>query len=146
MRKRLLSLVALSLLVHPVLAVEVELYKAPKGIQVEIDGGKLQAFTFTEWKQILILDQELKTKTAILKEFSTIRKELESENDNLSDKIVSHLRDAVTLRAENDRLTTQWQKCDKELQKRKAGGLFKHIFLLAGGTLAIVGGIALLVD
>jgi hypothetical protein len=146
MRKYLLSFVAISLLAQPVLAVDVELYKAPKGIQIEIDGGRLQAFTFSEWKQILIIDQELKSKTAILKEFSTIRKELESENGKLSDKIISHLRDAVTLRAENDRLTKQWQDCDKELQKRKAGGLFKHIFLLAGGTLAIVGGVALLVD
>jgi hypothetical protein len=139
------GLLAITLIAQPVLALELELFRIPKGRELVQEGETFRAFTFPEWKELLLADQQLRTQTILGTKKDSLITGLTAETLQLSKQIESYKRDAVTQKEEYDRIYLKWEKADKDLQSCKARkGLFGTVALLGGGILALVGGIAIL--
>lgn len=125
---------------------EHELYKIPAGRVVTVYGERLQAFNFEEYKQLLLVDKQLKEAEAQLKFYADIDKFLK-QLDKDRDAMEQLYKVSISAQQmEYTRLFTKWEKTNKDYHKAKAGGIFKHVPLLVGGVLTLVSGISLLVN
>lgn len=137
------------LLISPVLAaapaepVEIKLFKIPKGLRIQVDGVTYQAFTFEEWKIILAVDQELRAKTEQLKKQENINILLARIDKDWLSKELLYQASINSWKTQYDDMFKDWKEENKAKHKAKAGGIFRHVTLLLGGALTIVGTIAL---
>ena len=138
------ALLGLALLGAPADVVEIELYLMPPGRPVTVEGVRYQAFTFSEYKTLISIDQKLKAKVqeVVILEGSVKAEEIISRGYlSKSEALDSAVR---MQRRELDRIGLKWEKADDQLQKAKAGSIWSKVSLLGGGILAVLGGIALL--
>jgi len=111
----------------------------PKGERENVSPTSRMCFTFSEYKQLLVIDDELFTARQVLKEQGTKVGLLQDSRANLTRQLDLSLQSIVVLQKENQRITTQWVETDKELQEERAKGTSWWVWALGIG-----GGAALL--
>lgn len=123
----------------PVYAVEVDLKCVPAGKLLKVGDDTYRAYTFEEWKQVLVCDQELgmlreqKALYAGLSEDLRLKLKLWDQIDTQNTRIID------IYSSENERIFQKWAKTDKELQEMKAADRSFIHYAIEGALVLTVG-------